>query len=148
VADGFTMLNLMQSAVKFQQDGYHDQTQSIFATAQLGWKSKLYLDVTGRVDWSSALAWTDTKSVAYPSVGVSAILTELLPIKNNVLTFLKVRASYSEVGNAPTLLIRLIHTSRPLLSQLPHIPIRISSRSVPKLGKSDCSLIFGMISWN
>ena len=78
VADGFTMLNLMQSAVKFQQDGYHDQTQSIFATAQLGWKSKLYLDVTGRVDWSSALAWTDTKSVAYPSVGVSAILTELL----------------------------------------------------------------------
>lgn len=102
VADGFTMLNLMQSAVKFQQDGYHDQTQSIFATAQLGWKSKLYLDVTGRVDWSSALAWTDTKSVAYPSVGVSAILTELLPIKNNVLTFLKVRGSYSEVGNAPT----------------------------------------------
>ena len=37
VADGFTMLNLMQSAVKFQQDGYHDQTQSIFATANSTW---------------------------------------------------------------------------------------------------------------
>lgn len=102
VANSFTTLNLMQSTVKFQQEGYHDQTQSIFATAQLGWKSKLYLDVTGRVDWASALAWTDTKSVAYPSVGISAILTDLLPIKNNVLTFLKVRGSYSEVGNAPT----------------------------------------------
>ena len=102
VANSFTTLNLMQSTVKFQQDGYHDQTQSIFATAQLGWKSKLYLDVTGRVDWSSALAWTDAKSVAYPSVGLSAILTELLPIKNDVFTFLKVRGSYSEVGNAPT----------------------------------------------
>ena len=102
VANSFTTLNLMQSTVKFQQDGYHDQTQSIFATAQLGWKSKLYLDVTGRVDWSSALAWTDSKSVAYPSIGLSAILTDLLPIKNDVLTFLKVRGSYSEVGNAPT----------------------------------------------
>lgn len=60
------------------------------------------MDVTGRVDWSSALAWTDAKSVAYPSVGLSAILTELLPIKNDVFTFLKVRGSYSEVGNAPT----------------------------------------------
>ena len=101
VANSFTTLNLMQSTVKFQQDGYHDQTQSIFATAQVGWKSKLYLDLTGRVDWSSALAWTNSKSVAYPSVGLSAILTDLLPIKNNVLTFLKVRGSYSEVGNAP-----------------------------------------------
>lgn len=102
VANGFTLLNLKQAAVKFKQDGYHDQTQSIFATAQLGWQSKLYLDVTGRVDWSSALAWTNTKYVAYPSVGLSAILTDLLPIKNDVLTFLKLRGSYSEVGNAPT----------------------------------------------
>lgn len=102
VANSFTLKNLNQSNAEFDQDGYHDQTQSIFATAQLGWQSKLYLDVTGRVDWSSALAWTDTKSVAYPSVGLSAILTDLLPIKNDVLTFLKVRGSYSEVGNAPT----------------------------------------------
>lgn len=55
--------------------------------------------MTRRIDWSSALAWTETKSVAYPSVGLSAILTELLPIKNNVLTSLKLRGSYSEVGN-------------------------------------------------
>jgi outer membrane receptor protein involved in Fe transport len=58
--------------------------------------------VTGRIDWSSALAWTETKSVAYPSVGLSAILTDLLPIRSDVLTFLKLRGSYSEVGNAPT----------------------------------------------
>ena len=58
--------------------------------------------MTGRIDWSSALAWTNSKNVAYPSVGLSAILTDLFPIKNDVLTFLKVRASYSEVGNAPT----------------------------------------------
>lgn len=102
VANSFTLKNLNQANAEFDQDGYHDQTQSLFATAQLGWQSKLYLDVTGRVDWSSALAWTDHQSVAYPSVGLSAILTDLLPIKNDVLTFLKLRGSYSEVGNAPT----------------------------------------------
>lgn len=74
----------------------------MFATAQLGWKSKLYLDVTGRIDWASALAGTSTSSVAYPSVGLTAILTDLIPgLKNDVLSFLKVRGSYSEVGNAP-----------------------------------------------
>jgi TonB-linked SusC/RagA family outer membrane protein len=102
VANSFTLKNLNQANAKFDQDGYHDQTQSLFATAQAGWQSKLYLDVTGRIDWSSALAWTDTRYVAYPSVGLSAILTDLLPIRNNVLTFLKLRGSYSEVGNAPT----------------------------------------------
>jgi len=102
VANSFTLKNLNQSKAKFDQDGYHDQTQSVFATAQVGWQSKLYLDVTGRIDWSSALAWTNTDYVAYPSVGLSAILTDLLPIKNDVLSFLKLRGSYSEVGNAPT----------------------------------------------
>lgn len=102
VANSFTLKNLNQANAKFDQDGYHDQTQSLFATAQVGWQSKLYLDVTGRIDWASALAWTDTDYVAYPSVGLSAILTELLPIRNKVLTFLKLRGSYSEVGNAPT----------------------------------------------
>ncbi|TWV11293.1 SusC/RagA family TonB-linked outer membrane protein [Bacteroidaceae bacterium HV4-6-C5C] len=102
VANSFTLRNLNTTKIKPDQDNYHDQTQSVFATAQLGWKSKLYLDVTGRVDWASALAWTDYNSIAYPSVGLSAILTDLLPIKSNVLSFLKVRGSYSEVGNAPT----------------------------------------------
>jgi TonB-linked SusC/RagA family outer membrane protein len=102
VANSFTLKNLNLANAEHDQDGYHDQTQSLFATAQLGWQSKLYLDVTGRIDWSSALAWTNSKNVAYPSVGLSAILTDLFPIKNDVLTFLKVRASYSEVGNAPT----------------------------------------------
>lgn len=101
VANSFTPLNFKQSTVKYKHTAYHDQTQSIFATAQVGWKSKFYLDLTGRCDWASALAGTNSSCVVYPSVGVSAIFTDLFPIKNDVLTFLKVRASYSEVGNAP-----------------------------------------------
>ncbi|MFV0538257.1 MAG: SusC/RagA family TonB-linked outer membrane protein [Dysgonomonas sp.] len=101
VANSFTLLNLNQGKAKFDQVGYHDQMQSIFATAQVGWQSKLYLDATGRIDWASALAGTDTKSLPYGSAGLSAILTDLFPIRNKVLSFLKLRGSYSEVGNAP-----------------------------------------------
>ncbi|MDO4164288.1 MAG: SusC/RagA family TonB-linked outer membrane protein [Bacteroides sp.] len=101
VANSFTLKNLNQSNAEFDQDGYHEQKQSLFGTAQVGWQSKLYLDLTGRIDWSSALAWTPYKNLSYGSVGVSAILTDLLPIKSKVLTFLKVRGSYSEVGNSP-----------------------------------------------
>ncbi|HEY9542049.1 SusC/RagA family TonB-linked outer membrane protein [Prevotella sp.] len=102
VANDFTFKNMNISSLKPDESRYHDQTQSIFATAQLGWQSKLYLDMTGRIDWASALAWTKSSSVAYPSVGLTAILTDLIPgLKSNVVTFMKIRGSYSEVGNAP-----------------------------------------------
>lgn len=102
-ANLFTFGNLNKNTLRLAQNGYHDQTQSIFATAQVGWKSKLYLDLTGRNDWPSALAGTDyeNKGFFYGSVGVSTVLTDLLPIKSDILSFLKVRFSYSEVGNAP-----------------------------------------------
>lgn len=97
----FTYSNLNQSSLRLLQNGYHDQTQAVFATGQLGYKSMIYLDVTGRIDWSTALAGTDSPYAAYPSVGLSGIFTELLPIKSHTLSFLKGRFSYSEVGNAP-----------------------------------------------
>jgi len=102
VANKFSFDNLNIASIKPDEERYHDQVQSIFATAQLGWQSKLYLDLTGRIDWASALAFTQSSSVAYPSVGLTAILTDLVPgMRNNVLSFLKLRGSYSEVGNAP-----------------------------------------------
>ncbi|MBR1510728.1 MAG: SusC/RagA family TonB-linked outer membrane protein [Bacteroidales bacterium] len=102
VANLFTTRNMNVSSIEPDESQYHDQVQSIFATAQLGWKSMLYLDVTGRIDWASALAGTGTSYVAYPSVGLTAILTEMIPaLKGDFLSFLKLRGSYSEVGNAP-----------------------------------------------
>lgn len=102
-ANLFTYGNLNKTGIRLAQNNYHDQTQAIFATAQVGYKSMIYLDLTARNDWSSALAGTKSKDkgIFYPSVGVSAILTELLPIKSDVLSFMKARFSYSEVGNAP-----------------------------------------------
>lgn len=101
VANLFTLDNMTPTKMWSDQSSYHDQTQAIFATAQVGYKSMVYLDVTARNDWASNLAGTKSNSIFYPSIGLSGILTDMLPIKSDVLSFLKVRASYSEVGNAP-----------------------------------------------
>ena len=53
--------------------------QSIFANVELAWKSMLYLTVTDRNDWESALAFSKYKSFFYPSVGLSVVLSQLIP---------------------------------------------------------------------
>ncbi len=128
VANLFSLRNLNQSSAKYDQKDIHVQRQSIFTTTQVGWRSKLYLDMTGRVDWSSALAGTNAKCLVYPSIGLSAILTDLLPIKNNVLTFLKVRGSYSEVGNAP--LPQIAYQTVPLQSGTPTTATTYPNRDI------------------
>ncbi len=97
----FTYSNINLSQSKLEQNGYHDQTQALFANFQGGYKGMVYLDLTARNDWVSALANTKAKSIFYPSVGLSGVMTEIFDIKSDVLSFLKARVSYSEVGNAP-----------------------------------------------
>ena len=58
----------------------------------------LYLDVTGRNDWSSTLVNTDTASYFYPSVGVTALISEMTTMPEWI-NFGKVRATYAQVGN-------------------------------------------------
>ena len=71
---------------------------SVFATAQLGYHEGLFLDLSARNDWSSALSYTNSCSFFYPSVGVSFLLDKFVNMGKNVDLF-KVRATYSVVGN-------------------------------------------------
>lgn len=71
---------------------------SVFATAQFGYKEGLFIDISGRNDWSSTLAFTDGVSFFYPSFGASALLDKFIDFGKNVDLF-KLRASYSIVGN-------------------------------------------------
>lgn len=84
---------------KAKQSGWHDQTQAIFAAAEIGFKDMLYLTMTGRNDWDSKLAYSDYDSFFYPSVGLSAIISNMFDAPK-WLSLLKVRGSYTEVGNA------------------------------------------------
>ena len=72
---------------------------SLFANIELGYKSMLYLTLTGRNDWDSALAGTKNESFFYPSVGLSAIISQMVKLPEQI-TYLKVRGSYASVGSA------------------------------------------------
>ena len=72
------------------------EVQSVFFDGQVGYKNYLFLDVTGRNDWSSTLG---RPSYFYPSVSLSYVLTDALNIKSNLLSYAKLRASYAQAGN-------------------------------------------------
>ncbi|MDD4609583.1 MAG: SusC/RagA family TonB-linked outer membrane protein [Bacteroidaceae bacterium] len=72
---------------------------SVFATAQLGWKDAIFMDITGRNDWSSTLSFTPNTSYFYPSVGLTAVISDLVEMPKMINLF-KLRATYSIVGNS------------------------------------------------
>ena len=78
---------------------YKHYINSLFLSAEFGYKSMLYLTLTGRNDWDSALHGTAQSSFFYPSVGLSAIVTEMCKLPQ-VINYLKVRGSWASVGSA------------------------------------------------
>ncbi|MEX2573845.1 MAG: SusC/RagA family TonB-linked outer membrane protein, partial [Balneolaceae bacterium] len=79
--------------------GAEVETQSVYAFGQLGWRDAVYLDITGRNDWSSTLP-AENRSYFYPSVGLSVILSDLIPEFPDLFTFARLRASFAKVGNS------------------------------------------------
>jgi TonB-linked SusC/RagA family outer membrane protein len=73
------------------------KVHSVYAFASLAWKDKIFLDVTGRNDWSSTLP-VQNNSFFYPSVSSSFILNELFKLPSAV-TYAKLRLSAAQVGN-------------------------------------------------
>src|SRR5690606_31866483 len=69
----------------------------VFGDLKLGWKNALFLTATGRNDWSSTLP-ADKRSFFYPSVGMSAVLTDLFNFSSDEFNFLKLRATWAQVG--------------------------------------------------
>ncbi len=74
------------------------EVNSLYAAASFGYKNFLYLDVTGRNDWSSTLP-VENNSYFYPSLSTSIVLSELLDLTESPLSFAKLRASWAQVGN-------------------------------------------------
>lgn len=93
----FTVFDLDKEKSRAQKYGWQEQTQSIFASVEMGYKSMLYLTVTGRNDWASQLAGSPQRSFFYPSVGLSWLPTATFDMPE-AFTYLKLRASFSSVG--------------------------------------------------
>ncbi len=91
-------INLTPGVANYYQEGKRKQLQSVFASVNLNYDSKYYLDLTARNDWSSSLAFTPKSSYFYPSAGFNAILSEIAQMPN-FISFAKIRAAYAQVGS-------------------------------------------------
>ena len=103
LANVFNIQNLSGSVKTVRkQEGWREQTQSVFASAEVGYKGTYYLTLTGRNDWPSQLAGphSKAKSFFYPSVGLSVVLSQIIGKMPEHLSYVKLRGSFASVGVA------------------------------------------------
>ncbi|MDF2382777.1 SusC/RagA family TonB-linked outer membrane protein [Nostoc ellipsosporum NOK] len=97
----------------------------IFGSAKFGFRNALFLELTGRNDWSSTLP-SGNNSFFYPSASISYVFTDLHHISNNILNFGKLRLSYAQVGkDAPP------YSNGPYYVVAPGFPFVNGTTSVP-----------------
>ena len=100
VPNKFSLNNINPTDSKIREAGGDSKVRNVaaFASAELGWRSMVYLTLTGRNDWNSRLVNSSEESFFYPSVGLSGIISEMTKLPS-FISYLKVRGSYTEVGS-------------------------------------------------
>ncbi|UAY57477.1 SusC/RagA family TonB-linked outer membrane protein [Arachidicoccus terrestris] len=94
----FYSFSNMPSNVTFNKTISKTIKQGAFTDVTLGLNDYLFLDVAVRNDWASTLALTGNQSYLYPSVGLSAILSQMLKLPR-AISYLKVRGSLTQTAN-------------------------------------------------
>jgi len=72
------------------------RVNSLYGAAQIGFRNYLFVDATGRNDWSSTLP-EDNNSYFYPSISGSFVFSDLVDVPS--MTYGKLRAGWTAVGN-------------------------------------------------
>lgn len=90
-------LNNNGMPLQVDQNNTQKRINSVYGFARLSYDNKLFLDITGRNDWSSTLP-LNNNSYFYPSATLSGVISDMVALPS-AFTFLKLRAAYAEVGN-------------------------------------------------
>lgn len=96
---GWNHIQNATSSLRMEEEQRSKRTVGFFGSVSASYKNMLYLNVTGRNDYVSSMP-RGSRSFFYPSVSAGWILTELEPLKNKIVNYAKLRASYAEVGQA------------------------------------------------
>lgn len=103
---GIYSLNNSRIALVAEQNNVGKRINSLYGSAGVSYKNRLFLEVTGRNDWSSALTLPEDlkafgkedNSYFYSSVALSAIMSDIVKLPE-AINFLKLRANLAQVGN-------------------------------------------------
>ncbi|HJV19233.1 MAG TPA: SusC/RagA family TonB-linked outer membrane protein [Sediminibacterium sp.] len=103
---GIYSLNNSRIALVVEQSNVGKRINSLYGSAGVAYKNKLFVDFTGRNDWSTALTLPENlkafgkedNSYFYSSVAVSALVSEMVKLPS-AISFFKLRGSLAQVGN-------------------------------------------------
>jgi TonB-linked SusC/RagA family outer membrane protein len=96
----FTLNNARQGALSSNESLSQYKKNSLYGSADIGFRKYLILSLTGRNDWSSALPASD-RSYFFGSAGLTAIISDMVKLPE-LISFLKLRGSIAETGLDPT----------------------------------------------
>lgn len=97
VPNVFTISNISPDNLTYNSGYSQKGVYSLYGMASLGFKSMIYLDLTGRNDWSSTLP-KENRSYFYPSASLSILLDKMFNMGSTV-SLAKLRAGWAQVGN-------------------------------------------------
>jgi TonB-linked SusC/RagA family outer membrane protein len=93
----FNLSNIKSTSLDYSSYRSERAINSLYATANFGWRDIVYLDLTARNDWSSTLPAAN-RSYFYPSASLSVVLNEVIDMGNKV-DMIKLRGGWAKVGN-------------------------------------------------
>jgi len=96
----YNLSNLKAGSTATIQNSHTEQKiNSILGTAQISYRDAIFLDLSARNDWWSVLP-IDNNSYLYPAASLSFVPTDFFDWNSTTLSYLKVRAGWSQVGSS------------------------------------------------
>lgn len=92
----YTAANIARSAVEYGVVKSDKRIHSLYGMATIGFKNALFVELSGRNDWSSTLP-EDNRSYFYPSVSLSAVISDLVDLPE-AINLVKLRGGWAKVG--------------------------------------------------
>lgn len=93
----YTLSNIKSGSLLYSSGWSQKAIYSVYGLANLSWKDMIFLDLTGRNDWSSTLP-KENQSYFYPSASLSLIINQMIDLGDNV-DLLKIRGGWAKAGN-------------------------------------------------
>jgi outer membrane receptor protein involved in Fe transport len=96
------LVSINNTAQKSSGYGFSEkQINSVYGSAELGFLDYAFLTVTARNDWFSTLSLANKNAPnndLYTSATLSLVLSDALDLESSAISFLKLRAGYSQVA--------------------------------------------------
>ncbi|MBI9065737.1 MAG: SusC/RagA family TonB-linked outer membrane protein [Salinivirgaceae bacterium] len=100
----FNLLNVKAGTTPLNKnDHFEEAINSLYGTGEVSFRDYLFLNVTGRNDWASVLP-VDNNSFFYPSVTLSAVVSDMVDLNLPFLDYVKVNGGWAKVGSSGPLI--------------------------------------------